>query len=246
MMSEHNTSSEVIWLRAAGVAGVVGALLLVVGDLLFTTGATAQDLIIARSQVPTAQVYVSGILGLFASWLYSAAAWQVYFALRSASKFLAGATLAAFTAALLGAAVYHAVFPALMFGANVAVLAGGEGNVAELALALPDGYNSLLLAVAVILPSTVFTTLFAYALLRRTTALPVWMVLLTPIVIVVIYMLSGQVLATVLPGLYSVRLYGSIYNIATLLFFLASTFWLWNGVRRSRVGPARNERLTDS
>ena len=230
-MSEHDTSLDVRWLRSAGAAGIVGALALVIGDVLFTTGASADDLVIARSQVPTPQLYVSGVLGLVSCWLYAAAAWQVYFALRPAGKTLAGATFGAFTTTLIGAAVYHAVFPSLMFGAKVAALAGEEGNVAELALALPEGYNAILLAVAVILPSTVFTALFTYTLLRRPTDLPIWTILLIPLVVIVIYMVSGQFLATALPNLYSPRLYGSIYNIGTLLFFSALTFLLWNGGR---------------
>jgi hypothetical protein len=44
-------------------------------------------------------------------------------------------------------------------------------------------------------------------------------------------MVSGPVLSAVLPLLYSMRLYGSVYNIAILLFFVASTLSLWNGGR---------------
>src|SRR5215207_11198719 len=124
------TPVDVTWLRTAGAAGVVGALALVIGDVLFTSDASAEDLVVARSQVPTAQLYASGVLGLIASWLYVAAAWQVYFALLPAGKTLAGATFAAFTTTLIGSAVYHAVFPALMFGAKVAVLAE-EGDITE-------------------------------------------------------------------------------------------------------------------
>jgi hypothetical protein len=233
-MSEHHASLDVTWRRATGTAGVVSALALVMGDVLFTSDASAEDLVVARSQVPTAQLYVSGVLGLTASWLYAAAAWQVYFALRPAGKTLASATFVAFTTMLIGAAVYHAVFPALMFGARVAVLAGRESNVGELALALPEGYNAILLAVAVILPSTVFTVLFTYTLLWRPTDLPRWTILLTPLVLIVIYMVAGQFLASTLPSLFSARLYGSIYNIATLLFFVASTFSLWNGGHHQR------------
>ena len=229
-MSEHHASPDVTWLRSAGAAGIGGALALVIGDVLFTSGASVEDLVLARSRFPTAQLYASGVLGLVASWLYAAGAWQVYFALRPAGKMLAGAAFVAFTTTLIGSAVYHAVFPALMFGAKVAVLAG-ESNVAELALALPGGYNTTLLVVAVILPSTVFTALFGYTLLRRPTNLPTWTILLTPLVVILIYMVSGQLLSTVLPNLYSMRLYGSVYNIATLLFFVASTLSLWNGGR---------------
>jgi hypothetical protein len=227
-MSEHHASLDVTWRRATGTAGIVGALALVIGDVLFTSGASAEELVVARSQVPTTQLYVSGVLGLIASWLYAAAAWQVYLALRPAGKALAGATFAAFTTTLIGSAVYHAVFPALMFGAKVAVLAE-EDDIAELASALPEDYNAILLVVAVILPSTMFTALFSYTLLRRPTALPTWTILLTPLVVILIYMGSGPVLSTVLPNLYSMRLSGSVYNIAILLFFVASTLSLWNG-----------------
>jgi hypothetical protein len=228
------------WLRCAGAAGVVGALALVIGDILFTSGASAEDLVIARSQVPTAQLYASGVLGLVASWLYVAAAWQIYFALRPAGKRLAGATFAAFTTMLIGSAVYHAVFPALMFGAKVAVLAE-EADVADLASALPEGYNAILLMVAVILPSTLFTALFTYTLLRRPTDLPRWTILLTPLMLIVIYMVTVQILSTVIPNLYSMRLYGSVYNIATLLFFVASTLSLWNGCRHQTSTMLRSK-----
>ena len=228
-MSEHHVSPNVTWLRGAGAAGIGCALALVMGDVLFTTDASAQDLVVARSQVPHPQLYISGVLGLVASWLYAAAAWQIYFALRPAGKTFARATFVAFTTMLIGAAVYHAAFPALMFGASVAVLAGREGHVAELALGLPEGYNAILLTVAVILPSTAFTLVYTYTLLRRPTDLPRWTILLTPLVMILIYMVSGQILSSVLPNLYSMRLYGSVYNIAILLFFVASTWSLWNG-----------------
>ncbi len=58
MMFEQNASTDVTRLRGAGAAGNVGALALVVGDVLFTAGASAGDPVVARSQVPAAQVYL--------------------------------------------------------------------------------------------------------------------------------------------------------------------------------------------
>jgi hypothetical protein len=225
-MPEHHTFPGLDRVRSSGAAGILGALALLVGDLLFTAGAGSQDLVLARAQVPETQQYTSGLLGLAAAWLYAAAAWQVHFALRPAGQALSAATLATFAATLIGSAVYHAVFPAVMFGARVSALAGEGSDVAELALTLPDRYNSVLLAAAVIIPSILFTLLYASTVLVRRTYHPRWLILLSPLMIVLIYLAVTQVLSSMAPSIFSPRFYGMMYNVGTLLFFVASTFSL--------------------
>ena len=105
-------------IRCSGIAGVLGGLCLVVGDVLITPWFEDGDksLTEIRASIPTSSVYVSGLLRATSMLFYVFAAWHTYLALRPAGAKLAAGALAAFAPMLTSAGIFHAVFIAQNFG----------------------------------------------------------------------------------------------------------------------------------
>jgi hypothetical protein len=224
-----------VFTRVAGTMGMIGALCLVVGDVLLTPVLPDPelDLTAIRAGINTADLYTSGLLGAVGALFYVFGAWHVYFPLRPASAGLAAASLGAFAFMLVATGLYHALFVALNFGAKVA-LAAMTAPVAGLALALPEDYTSLVLNVLVIPPAVVSTGLSGYTILTGRTLYPRWFLLLSPFLIVGIYALLTLLAGTAAPRLLSFGLIGNTYNLANLLFFAVSTVLLWNSAEPLR------------
>lgn len=215
--------------RCLGVLGVLGALALVGGDLLFLSPGGNQSVVSARAQVPTTQVYVSGLLGVLGTWLYAVGSWHVLFGLRSTGRAVRAACSVSLAATVIATGIYHAVFPALMFGAQVAETTRENGAGAELALALPQGYTQLLLVLAVITPGAVFTVAFTWAVAAGATRYPRWIVVLNPIVLLTLLWLAERLIALTALELALGTYYGVLVNLGFALFFSASTALLWSG-----------------
>jgi hypothetical protein len=241
MASPNNTTKSLKLVRRAGIAGMSGAILLIVGDILFTSFAPSagQDLVTVRAQVAPWRSYTSGVLGIVGSWLYTLGSWHVYFALRPAGKTIAAIAFGAFAAMMISTGAYHAAFVSQMFGARVARLAGENGEVANVAVSLPETYQQILTPTVIVTPGIVFTALFTFALLLRSTRYPRWFILLNPMMILLLFWLVGAVVALLFPRFLSGPLYGNIYNIGLFLFFAVSTILLWNGGRIVASDPSK-------
>jgi hypothetical protein len=92
---------------------------------------------------------------------------------------------------------------------------------------MPEEYRRVLLLV-VSAPALLFTALFLFAVLVRRTQYPRWFVLLNPAFLLVLYPMSGDILARLLPYTLFVVIYGGFYNVGLLLFYAISTTLLWN------------------
>ncbi len=84
---------DLFWsLRVCGVAGILGAVLFMLGDLSYnhipgSKASTAQKM----SQMPEARLLRAGVLGLIGCWLYGLAAFQIYSGLSAAGRVLCAA-----------------------------------------------------------------------------------------------------------------------------------------------------------
>lgn len=166
-----------------GSIGIAGALCLVVGDLLLTPGVPApgQDIIVIRGAIGVSTLYVSGLLGAVAALLYVFGAWHIYIALHQAGPRLAVAAYAAFVVMLVSTGIYHAVFVSLNFGARVASSPRSCGDLATMALSLPEQYTRMVLAFLVIPSALFFAALISYATVAGKSLYPRWLLVFNPV-----------------------------------------------------------------
>jgi hypothetical protein len=216
-------------IRSSGIAGVLGGLCLIVGDVLVTPLVHSADksLIEIRASIATSALYMSGLLGATGVLFYVFAAWHAYLTLRPAGRKLAAVALAAFAPMLTSTGIYHAVFIAQNFGAKVALASPG-GRAEELALSLPAGYSTLLLSLLVIPSSLLFTLVSGYAILSGRSLYPRWFIAISPLVVLGVYALLTVIAASAAPAVFSFTLVGNVYNLAITAFFIVSTTVLWN------------------
>jgi hypothetical protein len=86
-----------------GAAGMLGAIVFVVGDvMLYFTTSGERDIPTIMSQLPLWRLYIGGALGLVGSWFYTLGAWQVYLAVQPAGRWWARGTFLALAAMMIG------------------------------------------------------------------------------------------------------------------------------------------------
>jgi hypothetical protein len=222
-------AATVYRLRLTGVCGIMGALCLMVGDFLITPSlpGRVEDVIVIRAGISEPRIYTSGLLGAVGCFFYLFAAWHGDLAFRPAGAEVATSLLVVFAIMLVSIGIYHAIFISLNFGAKVAQAAGDQA-VIDLVLALPDAYARLFLTLLVIPSAVIFTALSGYAILSGNSLYPRWFVLLSPFIMLMGYVLLVMIAAPLAPHLLSFSLFGNVYNLAILLFVVASTSLLWN------------------
>jgi len=227
-------------MRLSGGAGILGGILLYLGDMLYYFGSHnpvpggtfAEASLATLAQAESWRIVTSGVLGVVCAWLYALGAWQVYLALRPAGQRIAAITAGALAALMIYVGVFHTAVVPHALGAKVAALAGGQGTLAALATQLPTEYFGGLLAVFAA-PLVPFTMGFLYAVLRRHTHYPRQIALLTPSLLLVVLHLLEAIPPPASDGWYMlyVATAGGYANLSLLLFFAVSTCVLWNGGR---------------
>lgn len=212
-----------IWaLRGFGMAGVLGALLMVLGDLYYNHKPGSTDTpAVKMSTVSSRRLLTAGTLGLFGIWLYGLASLHVYLAFRSAGALYGFLLAAAFGATMLTYGIAHTAYFSIAAGAQAAMLLGGDAeNGGKLGNRF---FNRLTLIIYV--PVLIFHGMMIYAIVTGKSLYPWWMVLCLPLWIyllrsVVVWLLRGR----------ARELVNDCYdNFVWLVFFLLSTFVLWQG-----------------
>lgn len=215
---------DLFWsLRVCGAAGILGAVLFMLGDLSYnhipgSKASTAQKM----SQMPEARLLRAGVLGLIGCWLYGLAAFQIYSAFLPLGERFALILSLGFAATAICYGISHAAYFAIAAGAQAAVRLGGD---AETGGQLGGAFFKRLVYITY-LPVALVSGLMGYGVLSGRSLYPQWMVLFLPITI---YVLRKPVLR-VLPGRLGEIVRDSYDNFIFLVFFAASTIVLWNGV----------------
>ena len=200
-------------LRFTGIAGVLGACVMVAGDMLYYYHIDpAQSRDVTMRAVPDWRWLAGGATAPIAAWLYSLGSWQMFLTLQPAGKWLARCAFVSFAAVMVFYGVFHAAYAAL----------GTGGNMPRV-----HAYLELLLQI-VYVPAAIWTALFIFAVLFRPTLYPRWIVLITP---TLFYLIENMLVAR-LPGFSRAFIGGGFANLILLLFFTVSTMLVWNGGRR--------------
>jgi hypothetical protein len=208
-------------IRLCGIAGILGALVTGIGDLLYNhiPGST-QTLFEKMSSLPQTRLVTAGMFGLIGSWLYLLSTFQIFYAFLSAGAGFAFAVSLSFALVAVAYGVGHASYYAI---GSTAKVARENGLDVESAGKMGEALFSRVVLVTYF-PVAVSMLMMLYGILSGRSAYPLWMVIFLPIVP---YLLRVPVLK-LLRGRARELIRDSYDNFVLLVFFLMSTIVLWN------------------
>jgi hypothetical protein len=209
-----------ILLRLLGISGVLGGMLLFVGDMLFYYNGSSADLKLNMANSSDIRIEISGILALFSTWFYLLGALSVYYAFVPVVKWVRKVMMASFVGILVSYGIIHGAYVAIATTAKVAL----QNNLdIEMATTLASGTNALM-RLFIYPIFVVFSIVFIWQVFNKKTLYPRWMLIFFPLTL---FIFKG-LLKNNLSGGIGVVINGGFFNLILVIFFLTSTIALWN------------------
>ncbi len=208
------------WSRTLGICGILGGIILFVGDMLFYYDPTNSNLLENIGNASDFRIMLSGITALFAAWFYMLGVVHVYRAFTPTTAFIKNAILFCFGAISIAYGVIHSAYLAIAISTKLA--AQNNLNIDESVTLAIEINNLLRLFVYPIFG--ILSLLFITQVWKRKTLYPRWMLLFFPLV----PFLMKDFICNHLSGTISVIVCGGYLNLILIVFFTASTIALWN------------------
>ncbi len=209
-----------VWLRASGIAGIIGGLILFAGDMLFYYKSGSTDLLKHMSGASDLRITLSGLSALFATWFYLFGLVQVKVAFSTASIIARNTVLICFSGILIAYGIVHAEYVAIAITAKLAIQNQLD---LELFTSLASSVNDLLRLFVYPL-FAILSAVFIYQVWKRKTLYPRWILFFYPLLP---FLLQGLI-AKVISGDAWTIIIGGFLNLILVVFFVASTISLWN------------------
>lgn len=218
-------SAAIIWYSS--IAGLLGGLLLFIGDLMFYLGPIPEHVdykvmnivpvpIENMANVEDWRLVTTVICALFSSWLYALGAFALYYLFKQSNKTLAILSAVLFGFVAIGIGIVHVLYFAAGISAKNAYMMGADYHTAVSASFLSI-FTFELLAYIIIVPAFVLTIIYYFLVLRKQSLLPKWSVLFFPTTIII-----AQYLVDLLPkSLFKIILLGGSINLSMILYFLS-------------------------
>ncbi|MCL2914011.1 hypothetical protein L2725_09445 [Shewanella corallii] len=211
------TNTQARW---AGVAGIIAAVVLFTGDMLFYYVPGHASLLENMAKVSTDRILLSTATAMLAAWGYFLAAFQVRFAFAPANPIVKNLIFLCFAFIGIAYGVVHANYSAIAISANLA-----EQHQLELLDSVSLAYEANHLLRAMVYPIfALLSVLFIYQVWQRKTLYPRWIILAFPL----LSFLLQYLLKPLLSGTAYVVLMGGWLNLILVLFYTSSTLALWN------------------
>lgn len=242
-------SAELRWLRLAGIAGVIGAILWTLGDVLII-GAKAQpsdypllletyagriETDMAAMMLPSSErrLAAGALVADIGIIFYLAGCWHLFRGLLPAGRAWAWPIFVLLICGNAWSPLGHAGFyyVGMAYKTVLATPPDAHGALLDLAAHFHDVLTIAWLLPIVTLGLALLGLGIAIALGR--TAWPRWFALVANPVSLV---LMGEAAAIVSPEPLATWLEGAVFNVGWLAVYLLSTILLWNGTARSRKG----------
>jgi len=210
-------------LRLSGLAGLLGAVLFITGDLLYNHIPGSSDSpTVKMGSLTDRRLLAAGMLGLPGCWLYALASAHIYLAFRPAGEIFAFTLLLVFGSVMISYGISHAAYFAIGAGARAAAQAGSDVEVGG---NLGKRFFQQMVNI-IYIPVAVCSLMMLYAILAGKSLYPIWIIIFLPI--------TTYLLKTPLLKLLSTRPHEIINdcydNFILFIFFLISTSILWNAV----------------
>lgn len=208
-------------LRLCGIAGILGALITGLGDLLYNHVPGSQQTLYEKMSIfSQKRLVTAGALGLIGSWFYFFGVFHLYFAFLPINNLFALAVSISFALVAIAYGVAHASYYAIGNAAKLArdnhldvVSAGKQGEAL---------FSKIVLITYI--PIVVFSFLTLYGVISGRSAYQIWMIVFLP---TTPYLLRSVVLK-ILRGRVHELVRDSYDNFVILLYFIMSTLVLWN------------------
>lgn len=212
--------------RTAGIIGFIGAIVLLVGDMLLYghLGSAADFWDGVRrvaGQASLGRIFVGGLLGPVGVVLYLAGFWHVYLNTRHAGRLAAKVTLVGLTAMMvMGGGAYHAVWVVRMlsFKYGLADVAGLSSFTEAF-----ESYMTLVYNVAAV-PSYLVSPILVVLVLTGRSRYPRWTVLVNPGLLMLFRPLVGT---SLFPAPVGAVIVGGYINLTFCVFFAVSIITTW-------------------
>lgn len=196
-----------------GITGVVGAILMYLGDMLlyYTPEAITnfeEEITPIMGKVSFTRLTVGGLLGPLCAAMYLVGYYQIYLAINFTHKKMARIIFALLGVAIFFGGAFHSHFAPIGFASHF-----NKSNV----LAEIEKYAITTYSVMIILNLLGFI-LLTYLILFKKTLYPKWIVLCTPLILI-----WFSNLVQLLPQPFKIIIAGGWSNITAILFFAVST-----------------------
>ena len=207
-------------IRLCGIAGLVGALTMGLGDLLYNHIPDSKKTLYEKmATFSQKRLVAAGILGLIGSWLYLISAFHIYYAFLSVGKLFALIMALLFALVAIAYGVGHASY----FAIGVAVKLANDNQLDVISAGKSGETLFSKIVLITYVPVAFFSLPTIYGVVSGRSAYPIWMFIFLPIIP---YLLRPIVLK-VLRGRVHEHIRDSYDNFVLLLYFFVSTLVLW-------------------
>jgi hypothetical protein len=224
-------------IQITGLVAILGAILYAIGDVLLLASKVNLDdhpklkpfaklLSDAEKMVvlsPNRMIW-GALLGVFATPLVLAGFWQVYQGLGGANESARLAAVLLFGCASVFGAFVHGTF--YYMGEYVQALNQVDENSQPVIARMIERHKKVLIIsyAPVLIIILIASILFSVLVASGKTSFPIWMTAVNPVTLTIAWMLIKRVL----PKLITDSLEGAGFNIAYFIFFMCTTFTLWD------------------
>jgi hypothetical protein len=211
-----------IWtLRLSGLAGILGSILFMAGDLLYNhVPGSRNSITMKMSGLPDSRLLTAGTLGLIGCWLYALASYHLFLAFRPVGELFAVFVFASFGMTMICYGVSHAAYFSIATGAKVAATLGSD---VESGGKLGNIFFNRMVYITYI-PVVISSLMMCYGIVSGKSMYPRWMVIFLP---VIIYLLKIPV-TRILKGRLKEIINDAYDNFVLFIFYIISTAVLWN------------------
>jgi len=209
--------------RIFGIIGLIGSIILFAGDMLlyghFGSAGDIYDIIEAAvPHVSVGQLFVGGIIGPIAAFLYIAGFYHVYLNIQRAGKKSAKVVFVSSSLMMAIGGTYHALWTIRMLLFKFRVM--DVENLQPFVEAV-NSYLNLILMTSTILGYIAFTLLLILVLIGKTNYRR-WTVIVNPGLLYLMTLLSSEI-----PGPLGAVIVGGYINLIFILFFSISVITTW-------------------
>ena len=206
------------WLRAMGIVGILGGLILFAGDMLFYYDSVSTDIKANMGNASDIRIKLSGVSALIATWFYLLGLVQVYFAFKPSTRTARNIVIISFAGILTSYGVIHGAYIAIATASKLSV----QYNIdIEKATLLATETNKML-RLFVYPIFALLSFVFIKEVWKKRTLYPRWIIFFFPLIP---FMLNGLI-DKVLSGSVRIIIMGGFLNLILVVFFTASTIAL--------------------
>lgn len=199
-------------LQLLSLSGILGSILMFMGDMLLyyePVSGLEYDSVARMGTMPIERLIAGGLIGPIASVFSIIGGYIFYLVFRSANKALAMILFACFAILFIVAGTYHAMYTNFGFIGRLP-----ESLQPQQILFLKTYLKSI--NNVVYFCGTLFTLLLFYLVIFKKTIYPVWMLLFTPTLLI----LLAKTLKDYIPYPLGAVIYGGWINLCFMVFFI--------------------------